>query len=168
MNVAYQPESWASLYLAVASAAAALAGLLFVALSLNLTKILNKPAHRERARQTMGGFVSLLVLAILILIPGQDARLLGSELVVASLIAAGIVLPLERRALLARAPGQRLGRLLGMSVLNLGWLFGIVCGIGLFTGRLGGLYWLIPTVLIYLLWNLNNAWVLLVQAAQEA
>ena len=54
MNVGHRPESWTTLYLAVASAAATLAGLLFVALSLNLTKIVNTPAHRERARQTIG------------------------------------------------------------------------------------------------------------------
>lgn len=168
MHVAYQPESWTSLYLAVASAAAALAGLLFVALSLNLAKILKKSAHRERARQAMGGFISLLVLAILILIPGQSARLLGSELVVSSLIAAGIVLRLESQGFRDRSPGQRSGWLLGVSVLNLGWLLGIISGVSLFIGRLGGLYWLIPTILIYLVWNLNNVWLLLVQVAQDA
>ena len=167
MNAAYRPESWTSLYIAVASAAAALAGLLFVAVSLNLTTILNKSAHRERARQAMGGFISLLVLAILILIPGQNARLLGSELVAASLIAAGIVLRLERQGFQARASGQRKGWLMRTMVLNLGWLLGILCGVSLFIGRLGGLYWLIPTIFIYLLWNLNNVWVLLVQVAQE-
>lgn len=31
----------------------------------------------------------------------------------------------------------------------------------------GGFYWLVPTNLIYFLWALNNAWLLVAQVADE-
>jgi hypothetical protein len=40
----YQPERWHDLFVATAGAAAALAGLIFVAVSINLEQILKYPA----------------------------------------------------------------------------------------------------------------------------
>jgi uncharacterized protein YybS (DUF2232 family) len=42
-----------------------------------------------------------------------------------------------------------------------------VAAIGLIAGQLGGLFWLVPTILVYILWTLNNAWQLITQAATE-
>ncbi len=56
---AYEPAEWADFGVAVAGAAAALAGLLFVAVSLNLRDILALPQLPARAALTLG----LLVVA---------------------------------------------------------------------------------------------------------
>jgi len=68
------------MYGAVAAAAAAFAGLLFVALTVNLPRILPDAAHVARAREALGGLLSLLVMALLVLIPGQPRYALGIEL----------------------------------------------------------------------------------------
>lgn len=57
----------------MAGSAAALTDLLFIGLSLNLRIIIKTPEHTARARETFGGLLSLLVLSILLLIPGQVA-----------------------------------------------------------------------------------------------
>jgi len=86
MEYVYRADAWQALYTAVAGATAALTGLLFIALSLNLHTIIKVPTHRARARETLGATLSLLVLSLLMLIPEQDRRILGSELIAGSLV----------------------------------------------------------------------------------
>jgi hypothetical protein len=57
-----------------------LAGLLFVALTVNLPRVLPDAAHVARAREALAGLLSLLVMALLVLIPGQAGGALGIEL----------------------------------------------------------------------------------------
>lgn len=167
MTYAYQPDAWQSLYMAVASATAALTGLLFISLSLNLHTILTIPAYRARARETLGTMLCLLVLSVLLLIPGQDRRVLGVELIAGSLATAMIGITLQIRTLgriTDDARGHWAARLV---VLNLGTFAALVAGVSLIVGQFGGLFWLVLTVLIYLLWALNNAWRLVVQVAEK-
>ena len=64
MEYAYRADIWQALYAAVAGSAAALTGLLFIGLSLNLRIIVKTLEHTARARETFGGLLSLLVLFI--------------------------------------------------------------------------------------------------------
>ncbi len=167
MEYAYRADAWQALYTALASASAALTGLLFIALSLNLRVIVKNPAHTARARETFGVTLSLLVLSVLVLIPGQDRRFLGAELLVGSLMLAFISVRLNLQTL-SKIVSERRGRwILRLIPLHLGTLSIITAGISLIFGQFGGLFWLIPTVIIYLLWSLNNAWLLIIQTAKE-
>jgi hypothetical protein len=80
MNSGYEAGTWTAMYGAVAAAAAAFAGLLFVALTVNLARVLPDAAHVARAREALAGLLSLLVMALLVLIPGQARGALGIEL----------------------------------------------------------------------------------------
>ena len=53
MSAAYDPEQWHDLFVAVAGASAALLGLLFVAVSINLERILSYKGLPERALETL-------------------------------------------------------------------------------------------------------------------
>ena len=64
MEYAYRADTWQALYAAVAGSAAALTGLLFIGLSLNLRIIVKTLEHTACARETFGGLLSLLVLFI--------------------------------------------------------------------------------------------------------
>jgi hypothetical protein len=64
----------------VAGAASTLAGLLFVAVTVNLPRILPDAAHVARAREALGGLLSLLVMALLVLIPHQPVSGAGGGL----------------------------------------------------------------------------------------
>jgi hypothetical protein len=48
MEYAYRVDAWQALYTAVAGATAALTGLLFIALSLDLPTVMQVPAYRAR------------------------------------------------------------------------------------------------------------------------
>ncbi|MEA2554562.1 MAG: hypothetical protein QOJ65_2738 [Fimbriimonadaceae bacterium] len=75
----YEPELWHDFFLMVGGGAAALAGLVFVAMSLNLKAIMEDATHRARASATMVGFTSIFILCGAALMAHQTGRWLGIE-----------------------------------------------------------------------------------------
>ena len=80
MAAGYSTELWHDLFIGVAGAAAALTGLLFVSLSINLQQILQPVWLPRRAGLTVVLLFEALVIAILGLVPGQSSVALGVEL----------------------------------------------------------------------------------------
>ena len=64
------PTQWHDLFVAEAGAAAALAGLLFVAISINLKQILAFHTLPIRAASSLVALVVALVISTLVLVPG--------------------------------------------------------------------------------------------------
>ena len=77
----YDPAGWGDFFTAVTSAAAALTGLLFVAVSINLENILKVTGLPERAAQTLAMLLFVVLSSALTLVP-QDIELLGAEVLV--------------------------------------------------------------------------------------
>ena len=78
----YTTEGWGELFLAEAGASAALGGLLFVALSINLDRII---AIRSLPGAALGAIVLLvavLMVSTFALVPGQPRWVLGTEVLV--------------------------------------------------------------------------------------
>ena len=78
--MAFDIEAWSDYGVAVVGAAAALTGLLFVAVSINSAWFSSSAAHRGRAGQALVLFVVPLATGILLLIPGQTTAALGVEI----------------------------------------------------------------------------------------
>jgi len=70
--VAFDASAWKDLFVASAGAAAALAGLVFVAVSINIDRILKFEGLPERALQTVLLLLSVVLVSIIGLIPGQS------------------------------------------------------------------------------------------------
>ena len=162
----YQPEQWHDFFLASAGAAAALAGLLFVALSLHLRYIATETAHRDMARGSLIGLVMALVLSLLVL-AHQPVLWLGVENVVAGVsylaIVGGQQLIWLRRPEKS-VPTESLVRSLGGYALA---LVGVAAGAGLPFGVGPGLYVIALIVVAIVLWSLWNAWALVMGVADE-
>lgn len=167
MSAAYHVAFWQTLFGVVAAVAATLTGLLFVALSLNLERILGKAAYRARAREALSALMILVVLSVLVLIPGQSALVLGWELVAAGLLLELYGLRLQRGTITRLEYRHRGTWLVRLIPIHLSTVTNMVAGATLLVGQYGGLYWLVPTVLVYLVWSVVNAWTLVVQAAAE-
>ncbi len=76
------PAAWAAFFTAVTGAAAALVGLLFVAVSINLDHILkSKTMLPARAAETLAVLLFVVISSALALVP-QDVELLGAEILV--------------------------------------------------------------------------------------
>ncbi|GAC1343689.1 MAG: hypothetical protein NVSMB29_16630 [Candidatus Dormibacteria bacterium] len=167
MNIAYEPAAWQTLCSVVGASAASLTGLLFVALSANRRAIMTSHIQQARAVETLGTLLSLLVLSLLVLVPGQDNRALGTELGVYGLLLLAGSVAVQRGTLRRLDAAQRrfwAGRL---AVLDIGTAGFLVAGATLVARMGGGLYWLVPTVLVYFLWAATNAWVLVLHDTDE-
>jgi modulator of FtsH protease len=71
---------WSDFFLGELGAAAALAGLLFVSLSVNQSRILELGRTADRGLEALAMLFLVLVVTSLPLIPGQPPRLLGAEI----------------------------------------------------------------------------------------
>jgi len=163
VSSAYTAASWTEFGESVATASAALAGLLFIAVSINLKQILEIPSLPSRAAQTLILFATPLVGALLLVVPGQARLALGLELLATGLVIGGAQLWLDLHA--KRGPEDTVWRrMLGRvfpSVLSCVCL--VLAGATLIPAAGGGLYWLVPSVLAALIFGLINVWVLLVE-----
>jgi hypothetical protein len=146
---------------AAAGATAALAGLVFVAVSINIERILTFRGLPERGLVTVLLLVSVLVVSLFGLMPGQSRHELGIELLVESIVAVGVMvgLILWKRPL----PGQEshLGSSLG--IVALGTVPFVVGAIGVLTQSGGGLYWTFSGMIGAIIGAVINAWILLVE-----
>ena len=80
----YHPEEWHDFFLLAGSASAALAGLVFVAITLHLRAITAHSGHRHRARTVLASLGHILIASLVMLIPVFDRVAAGSALVVAA------------------------------------------------------------------------------------
>jgi hypothetical protein len=162
-DFAYMPAQWSGFLSAEVGASAALTGLLFVAVSINLAKIIAFPHLTPRAAKALVTLVGILFAASLCLVPGQSKNLLGAELVVVG-IAAWIMITVTQRAHSRGNPYiNRSQKLLHGVLAELSAIPIAVCGVSLLCSRGGGLYWLVPAVIISFASALLDAWVLLIE-----
>jgi modulator of FtsH protease len=82
MPTAYAAGDWASFALAITAAAATLAGLLFVAVSINLQRILSFKNLPARAAQTLILFTTPLIVGLFLVVPGQGSAVVAWELLI--------------------------------------------------------------------------------------
>jgi modulator of FtsH protease len=159
---AYQPEQWHDMFVAMAGAAAALTGLIFVAVSINLEQVLKYPALPPRAVETLSILIGLLVLSVFVLIPGQSLTALGVEILVLGVVMGTALL--VKRIRLPRADGQPLTwTVTPAGVILAATLPMAAAGISVLVRGGGGLYWLVAALILGFAGAVFNAWILLVE-----
>jgi modulator of FtsH protease len=159
----YSAAEWQSLFVAEVGASAALTGLLFVAISINLGQILQGAGLSGRAGGAMVLLLAVLVVSTLALVPGQSSTVLGAELLVAGLVVWTGLVTIHVRAVRGQV-GPSSGVLAGRIVLaQTAVLPLLIAAVSLLLGAGGGLYWLVPGVLFCLAVAVLNAWVLLIE-----
>jgi len=93
--MAFDIEAWSDYGVAIVGGAAALSGLLFVAVSVNAAWFSSSEAHRGRAGQASVLFIVPLLTGILLLIPGQGTTALGIEIGVFGLLVGRVLMLLD-------------------------------------------------------------------------
>ena len=86
----FRPDQWHDFFITVGGGAAALTGLVFVAMSLKVTMIAQDPTHRYRAIGTLTGFTAAFVVCSLAVMGGQDHRAVGIEWLVVATVAGAV------------------------------------------------------------------------------
>jgi hypothetical protein len=159
---AYDASQWTELFVATAGASAALAGLVFVAVSINVDRILKLSGVPERALETVLLLLSVVLISIAGLIPAQSNDALGAELVALGIVFGGGVAVLAMRSLHPRARPAS-GVVLRLFFVVAGTLPVIVAGASLIAESGGGLYWISAGIAFAIAGAVGNAWVLLIE-----
>jgi hypothetical protein len=164
MEAVAELADWEAFHAAQVGAAAALAGLLFVGISLNLNKILAAPFLPLRGILALLLLVAILTVSSLLLVPGLSRPVAGLGILgVGALIwLAGSVI--EWIGWRHRTPQQHkvtfLSNVALLEAATIPWLVG---GILVLYGAPGGLYWLAGGIILAFVKAVADAWVLLVE-----
>jgi hypothetical protein len=121
-------DQWSNFFILVGTGAATLAGLVFVALTINLKAVAHDATHRFRAINMLAGFTSVFVISALALMGHQPYLALGVEWLIVSLLAAVINTNgyVQAYRLHSSLYALSLVRIVGGSVCYLGQIVGAV------------------------------------------
>jgi hypothetical protein len=154
--------SWLGFFQAAVGASATLSGMLVVAISINLSRILDIPHLPDRAAAALIPPAGALLISMLALVPGQPPALFGAEVLAGGAAMSGLAI-----LMLVRSRQQVKGEMRWLrSQIALGQapsLPFVVAGAIMVTGNPNGLYWAAPGVGLALLSGIINTWVLLVE-----
>ena len=155
------PEQWNNFFFMVGGGAAALAGLIFVAMSINLDVIIRNSTHRNRAINMLTGFTAVFMACCFALIGNQNPVALGLEWSVLWLIATAIFIMGYAKAIRA-----------GMSSIGLNWprlAGGTICYLAEVVGAIlivlgdgAGLYIAAIATIVLFGFLISGAWLLLI------
>ena len=157
-------ESWSNFFLGELGAAAALAALLCVSVSVNQARILALGRMADRGIESLAMLFLVLAMASLGLVPQQLPRLFGLEVLTLSSVLIGRLVPLQR-SYLSQIDAEDRPRTLVL-VRGTRATIGVIALAGLVMLVLNdahGMYLLVPGILGTFVAALANAWVLLIE-----
>jgi len=132
-------DQWQNFFLMVGGGAAALAGLVFIAMSINLSIITRDATHKNRAVATMTGFTAVFMICALALIGRQDYQWIGVEWLVVSLVPTitYIRVYIQAKKMGRSSVGLSVGRFIAGTTCYIAQIIGSVL---LISGYVAGLY----------------------------
>jgi modulator of FtsH protease len=166
--MAYDPAAWQNFYITTGGAAAALTGLLFVAMSLHAKAIMAHPVLGNRAVGTLISLITQLAIAGAVLSPGQPVLALGIEVEIAAVFWAilSTTSVYRARASLKISPTRSLIRVILESIGGSVWLaLFLASGLSLILRAGGGFYLLALLMLFMFGWNVYVCWSLIAEVA---
>jgi hypothetical protein len=154
---------WETFFAAQVGAAATLAGLVFVGVSINLSKIVQSGHLPNRALEAIAILALNLLIGLACLIPGQATPVLGAEVLGGGLVVWAL---LSRLHLQTARRIERAFRSQGLLAALQGQLYALaICAAGVVIVWKGavGAYVLTPPLLFGFYVALLNAWVLTIE-----
>ena len=158
---AYRPDQWHDFFIMVGGATAVLTGLVFVALSLNLTVVMSDATHRYQAIGTLTNFAGAFVVCALALMGGQNHVAVGVEWLLVAIGAGAVYVYGYVRARGAGGSQTTLSLLRTVSGTAF-YLAQITGSIVLALGATAGLYIAAVAMVILAAYSISGAWLLLI------
>jgi hypothetical protein len=138
-------SEWQTLLAVQAGAAATLTGLVFVAVSINLAKIIAFPGLPSRAAESIVQFLQVFFICTTMLIPRQPGEAITAEILAIALSSWVMQVVAHIRYARARSGQPLLWLIIRMPA---------------------GLYWLVPGFIFSFVAGVANAWVLLIEVVR--
>jgi len=164
MTFAETVQTWQTYYLLIGGAAATLAGLLFIGLSLNLEVLRNGESIRVQGwtTQTFANFIHLLLISVFFLIPNQTPNGLGIPLLFLGLLGVYDIINLLWR-IYRKQHHVGASKIISHFVLPLiAFIVLTVCAILLLNQQMEALAWLVAVVVLLFFSSTRNVWDLMV------
>ncbi len=156
-------ESWDSFFVAETAAAAALLGLLFVAMSINIKQFIEAGGLTDRAFGALVLLLSLLIIGLLLAMPDQPVLIMGAETVVISAGTAAVAVVSGIRGLQAADNLYRrnfsqniIGNVIAIAPITIG-------GLLMIGGGEAGFYWVAAGMCLSLVKAVSEGWIFLVE-----
>ena len=156
-------NDWVSFYLATAGASAGLTGLIFVSLSISISKILSEQELIDRAFISIMLMMNSLIISLLNLIPGQSITVFGIEIIIAGFLSWLIVTWLDKKKLRSKQTQFRKIYITNLLFDQIALIPFIVAGIFTLINCGGAEYWTAAGILFSLIKAILDSWVLLVE-----
>ena len=164
MNIdAASLNAWSNYLSVQAGAAATLTGLVFVAVSINLSRVLSIPGLTGRAAESILQLFGVVVIATTALIPGQPSVALGAEILAIGLALWVVQTVLQIRYIKSKPGHPRYWAITRMLQTQLATIPFCIAGIRMLLDAPAALYWLAPGCIFSLISGVASAWVLLVE-----
>jgi hypothetical protein len=155
--------SWTNFLTAAAGVTSALTGLVFIALSINLTHIMRLPGVSGRAGEAILILTTMLIGSLVALLPNLTPVRLGVTFLALGLATWGVPSALQLRAFVRRRYHRSNFAIWRFLLHQLATVPLMLAGLSLCGYFAGGLLWFAVAVILAIMVTLNNAWVLLVE-----
>ena len=157
---------WNNFFVMVGGGAAALAGLIFVAMAINHQIIIQNTTHKNRAINMLTGFTAIFMASGLALMGDQYPEVLGFEWLVLWLIATvvfirGYVIAIRSGM---SSIGLKLPRLAGGTIC---YVAEVIAAIFLILGYSSGLYIAAVAIIVLFAFLISGAWLLMIGIYEE-
>lgn len=156
-------NGWENFFVGELGASAALTGLIFVGVSINLTKITASSHLPNRALEALVALVVVLFVSSLLLIPGQSFLAIGIEVLLLGLIDWITALFLQVDSLRKMQAQYRGAYARVILVSQIAALSFVIAGIILLIWGTTGLYWIVAATLFSFLAAFFDVWVLIIE-----
>jgi hypothetical protein len=153
-----QLATWHDYFIVVGGGAAALTGLVFVAMTLHLDEIVDDPVHRHRARTILTGLTAVFIRCALALMGGQNGQAIAIELIGVLLVVEFVLYRSIRQAIVSADQAVLLRALGSFACLVLEQIGALI----LFAGNVWGLYIVGVGMMSSFIFMVTGAWLLLV------
>ena len=151
---------WQNFFVMVGGGAAALAGLVFIAMSINLSIITRDATHKNRAIATLTGFTAVFTICALALMGNQNYQWIGVEWLVVSLVPTITYIRVYVRATKVgrSSVGLSIGRFIVGTTCYVAQIIGSLL---LIAGYVAGLYIASVAMVLSFAFFISGAWLLI-------
>jgi len=156
-------SEWQTLVAVQAGAAATLTGLVFVAVSINLARILETPGLSGRAAESILHFLQVFFVCTVMLIPRQPMTVLAFEILTIALLSWAMQMTTQIRYAKSRSGHPRVWLVMRILQTQFAAVPFIIAALELILGWPAGVYWVVPGFVFSFVAGVANAWVLLIE-----
>ena len=163
----YSADQWNNFFVVAGTGSAALTGLVFVAISVNLRGVLKDATHTYRAINMLNGFTSVFILGCFALMGHQTHQSLGLEWLIVALVAGAINTNgyIHGFSLTGSRYALSLFRIVGGSACYLGQVIGAAA---LLLGAGWGAYLAGTALIVNFAFLVSGSWLLIVGTLENS